>query len=56
MKEIRQIKISVANIKLTDNKCEKGYAGSAACLPKKPPNIAYIPHEYHRHKSKKSIN
>lgn len=54
-REARLIKISVANVKFTDARGEKHHAGSAACLPKKPPNIAYVPSEYQRHKSKKSI-
>jgi|JI9StandDraft_1071089.scaffolds.fasta_scaffold208078_1 hypothetical protein len=52
----RLIKISVANVKFTEVRNDKQHTGSAACLPKKQPNIAYIPQEYQRHKSKKSVN
>lgn len=55
-REARVIKISVANVKFGERYCEKAHTGSAVCLPKKPPNIAYVPQEYQRHKSKKSVN
>lgn len=42
-RESRHVKISVTNIKFTEARSEKQHTGSAACLPKKPPNIAYVP-------------